>query len=515
MPTDDTGGHGTQQQGAPPHRTDSRERHHSSREPRRHDSRERRAVDEDRGRGREGERYGRDRDDDRRVSGASRRDAGGLPPPPPLSGDGKNTSREGGRDRGRDIDRSTSRGRAHEKLSWTQAMTSDNPEAVRSDSAHRGSPAGGKHTEHASDRPPQYSGTPPAKSAGGNSLLAELRKAGQSLVGRQAHAQSSQGGGRHGGDSGAEDLEAGEIAVSDDGGGGRRGTDERKRRYSAGSDSDSGQLQGSARKAARGGASNGPGGGGGGLLSRAMDDVASFRAMQQRQQQDDLDAPVALKSSPSASGDSGPDNSLDAKYREAAARAAVTVDDDAQGGGAMSTPRDGDAGGGAHGGGVKSRWMVDDDGGQVPSDDQPERKGLGYGAGQPSTAAVPSGGGLGPDSDDSDEDDGGGGGNGNAPAPSPRTIANARYDMLQECRNVDEFEKINRISEGTYGVVYKAREKKTGRLVALKMIKMEKERDGFPITSIREINVMLNFHHKNIVHVSEICVGKRQAPSTA
>lgn len=36
-----------------------------------------------------------------------------------------------------------------------------------------------------------------------------------------------------------------------------------------------------------------------------------------------------------------------------------------------------------------------------------------------------------------------------------------------------------------------------------------KEREGFPLTSIREINVMLNFHHPNIVHVSEICVGKR------
>ena len=49
-----------------------------------------------------------------------------------------------------------------------------------------------------------------------------------------------------------------------------------------------------------------------------------------------------------------------------------------------------------------------------------------------------------------------------------------------------------------YGVVYKAREKKTGKLVALKRIKMEKEKDGFPITSIREINIMLNFHHPNV-----------------
>ena len=51
-----------------------------------------------------------------------------------------------------------------------------------------------------------------------------------------------------------------------------------------------------------------------------------------------------------------------------------------------------------------------------------------------------------------------------------------------------------------------AREKETGKLVALKRIKMEKEKDGFPVTSIREINVLLNFHHPNLVHVSEIVI---------
>lgn len=36
---------------------------------------------------------------------------------------------------------------------------------------------------------------------------------------------------------------------------------------------------------------------------------------------------------------------------------------------------------------------------------------------------------------------------------------------------------------------------------------MEKEQDGFPLTSIREINILLCFHHKNIVDVSEVAVG--------
>lgn len=40
--------------------------------------------------------------------------------------------------------------------------------------------------------------------------------------------------------------------------------------------------------------------------------------------------------------------------------------------------------------------------------------------------------------------------------------------MRRECRNVDEYEKLDKISEGTYGVVYRAREKTSGRIVALK-----------------------------------------------
>lgn len=89
-----------------------------------------------------------------------------------------------------------------------------------------------------------------------------------------------------------------------------------------------------------------------------------------------------------------------------------------------------------------------------------------------------------------------------SPPPPQRSV-----NMLQGCRSVDEFERLNKIDEGTYGVVYRAKDKKTGEIVALKKVKMEKEREGFPLTSLREINILLSFHHPSIVDVKEVVVG--------
>ncbi len=49
----------------------------------------------------------------------------------------------------------------------------------------------------------------------------------------------------------------------------------------------------------------------------------------------------------------------------------------------------------------------------------------------------------------------------------------------------------------------RARDKEKGTICALKKIKMDKHQDGFPLTSIREINILLSFHHPNIVEVCQ------------
>lgn len=59
------------------------------------------------------------------------------------------------------------------------------------------------------------------------------------------------------------------------------------------------------------------------------------------------------------------------------------------------------------------------------------------------------------------------------------------------CQNVSSYEKIGRVGEGTYGVVYQARDKKTGEIVALKRCLPHHEAsDGFPLTTLREITIL-------------------------
>ncbi|KAG0279372.1 Cyclin-dependent kinase 10 [Linnemannia exigua] len=74
-------------------------------------------------------------------------------------------------------------------------------------------------------------------------------------------------------------------------------------------------------------------------------------------------------------------------------------------------------------------------------------------------------------------------------------------------RVVDDFEKLNKVGEGTYGVVYRAKDKKTNEIVALKRIRMERENDGLPISSLREIKLLKTLRHDNIVLVKEVAVG--------
>jgi len=65
--------------------------------------------------------------------------------------------------------------------------------------------------------------------------------------------------------------------------------------------------------------------------------------------------------------------------------------------------------------------------------------------------------------------------------------------------SIDDYERLEKIGEGTYGVVYKARAKTTGEIVALKKIRLDGDCDGVPSTAIREISFLKELDNFNIV----------------
>ena len=77
------------------------------------------------------------------------------------------------------------------------------------------------------------------------------------------------------------------------------------------------------------------------------------------------------------------------------------------------------------------------------------------------------------------------------------------------CSNVGvRYEKLGKVGEGTYGIVYKAKERVSDKLVALKRcLPHHESSDGFPVTTLREISTLRQCHsHPNIVHLHEVAV---------
>lgn len=73
-------------------------------------------------------------------------------------------------------------------------------------------------------------------------------------------------------------------------------------------------------------------------------------------------------------------------------------------------------------------------------------------------------------------------------------------------RGMDAYEKLECIGAGTYGQVYMAKDKATGKVVAIKKIRSLNEVQGLPVTTIREIKVLKCLNHPNIVDMKEVVV---------
>lgn len=78
-----------------------------------------------------------------------------------------------------------------------------------------------------------------------------------------------------------------------------------------------------------------------------------------------------------------------------------------------------------------------------------------------------------------------------------------------KCRSVEQYDKLNDIEEGAYGWVARAKELATGRVVALKRLKIDpKDRGGLPVTGLREIQILKDCDHRNVVKLREVVVGE-------
>ena len=69
---------------------------------------------------------------------------------------------------------------------------------------------------------------------------------------------------------------------------------------------------------------------------------------------------------------------------------------------------------------------------------------------------------------------------------------------------MSNYKRLEKVGEGTYGVVYKSIYRPTKQLVALKKIKLEGETDGIPATSVREICTLKELNHPNVVKLIDV-----------
>jgi serine/threonine-protein kinase BUR1 len=101
-----------------------------------------------------------------------------------------------------------------------------------------------------------------------------------------------------------------------------------------------------------------------------------------------------------------------------------------------------------------------------------------------------------------------------ATATATATAANppkGLHGRFRGCSKIGEYEMLQKLGEGTFGEVHKARHCRTNQIYALKKILMHNEKDGFPITALREIKLLKMLSHDNCLKLEEMAVERPQA----
>lgn len=92
----------------------------------------------------------------------------------------------------------------------------------------------------------------------------------------------------------------------------------------------------------------------------------------------------------------------------------------------------------------------------------------------------------------------------------PGEVATAAKPKVTQ-RNLTSsiFDRVTQVGEGTYGKVYKAVNQVSGTTSALKRLRLETEREGFPVTALREIKLLQSLRHDNIISLKEMMVEEK------
>lgn len=85
------------------------------------------------------------------------------------------------------------------------------------------------------------------------------------------------------------------------------------------------------------------------------------------------------------------------------------------------------------------------------------------------------------------------------PGYSTSAASGSDHQAVNLSSTKTKYTTIQKIGEGTYGIVYKARDNQSQQLVAMKKIRLESEEEGVPSTAIREVSILKELTHENIV----------------
>jgi serine/threonine protein kinase len=85
-----------------------------------------------------------------------------------------------------------------------------------------------------------------------------------------------------------------------------------------------------------------------------------------------------------------------------------------------------------------------------------------------------------------------------------------KMKTLTSKRSLDKFKRLAKLGEGTYGVVFKVIDSDSKEVLALKKIRFDDENEGIPSTAVREVALLKELHHPNIVELINVTFHRSQ-----